>query len=181
MLEHPIDSLVDYLTVEDILIELLDDSSFKAKVIQHPGQLYGDDNFGDVISNVSTIPEVCGLFDRRFRTQIPIEKKQIKFCELDKNSIAINDQLFDEPIITQYSRIITRKFEVTKTSMLLLIRVYGDNSKFFYENELFMDTYNRLKSYLNKDMFFSKHESLPSSNSALIVIGFNSYKAEELK
>ena len=63
--------------------------------------------------------------------------------------------------------------------MLLVIKVTGDNSKFFYENKLFMDTYDRLRTYLKEDLIFQSNKSLDDKK--IIVIGFNSYSATEIK
>lgn len=155
MYENPIDKLVDYLTVEDILIDLLDDKSFKAKVVSYPSQLYHDVDFIDI-----SINEIMNMIDLETYDKIGrYSKNRLSICEMSYENSDLN-QLYTETAIPMRSKAITRNFEVIKSNMLLVIKVTGDNSKFFYENRLFMDTYDRLRTYLKEDLVFQSNKSL---------------------
>ena len=107
-------------------------------------------------------------------------KNRLSFCEMSYENSDLN-QLYtmNEIAMPMRAKVITRNFEVIKSNMLLVIKVTGDNSKFFYENKLFMDTYDRLRTYLKEDLIFQSNKSLDDKK--IIVIGFNSYSATEIK
>ena len=160
MKKHPINDLVDYQTVEDILIELTDDKTFFAVVV---------DNFGDRGSTW-------------IRHSTPsIERNIIRFHE------CLFDNQFKETDVTDWSnmfraKIIEKTYDVIKTRKTAIINIKDPNYQRIYDgNQVLKDTIQHIKNYLGDEMLnFTTTKGFFGADIS-IIIEFNSYTTIKLR
>ena len=169
MEKHPIRDLVDYQTVEDIFIELMDNKSFACFVVdQHQTQ--------HVREHLYHNP-----WNRNFFTP---EKKVVRVCEMEKSEFDIPwERISENEFSSNWHnpfRFTEKTYEIEKTKKSAVIDIHGHDCHDIHKNdESLKETIKRIQSFLGDEMTGYIEKRL-SPTHIQIVIDFNSYKATQL-